>query len=626
MDTDKGQRLRPDDLEALIGQGGRLLLQRDFEGAAALARSALALDPDNRHARDQLDAAKAALGHPDGDAIGGPDEPDRKRVFAPPATDEALGHQLQTAVAAGRFDEATDLVRRAIGNDPENAHLHGQLGNLLSHLGDRTGALASYRRAAAISPDDAGAQAALGNAWMRSGEPAQAADCYRAALAIDPEAVDARRNLGTALRDCGDLDGAIAAYRRALDGAPNDAAAHYNLAIALSDFGAFARAAMHYRRALALASPSSIPDRATILNNLGNALKNQGAVPRAIAAFRRAQMLKPGYAMATYNEALALLLSGDYRQGFAKYESRWQRGPMAPPRPETALPRWSGEPTEPGAGILVFHEQGLGDAIMMSRYLPLLRERFAAVTCLAAEPLARLFRHSLGDTGTVVTDRRQAPDTGSTHHCPIMSLPVAFGTDLDGIPPADGVLRPDSDAVAAWAARTPTGRHLRVGLVWAGRRDNAMDRFRSLPLAALRPLLAVDGVAVFSLQKDEARAEIAAEGLSGQIQDPMDACRDFMDTAALIATLDLVVAVDTAAAHLAGALGTPVWLLNRFQSEWRWLRDRTDSPWYPSMRLFTQPRPGDWAAVTAEVAARLRLQAAGRHIRFVRPARRRSSG
>ncbi len=626
MDTDKGQRVRPDDLEALIGQGGRLLLQRDFEGAAALARSALALDPDNRHARDQLDAATSGLSLPDGDAIGDPGEPDRKHVFAPAMTDQALGRRLQTAMAAGRFVEAADLLRRAAGDDPENGHLRIQLGNLLSHLGDRAGAVASYREAAALRPDDASTQAALGNALMRSREPAQAADCYRAALAIDPEATDARRNLGTALRDCGDLDSAIAAYRQALSGAPNDPAAHYNLAIALSDTGAFARAAMHYRRALTLASPSSIPDRATILNNLGNALKNSGAVPRAIAAFRRAQALKPGYATATYNEALALLLSGDYREGFAKYESRWQRGPLAPPQPQTALPRWSGEPLEPDARVLVFPEQGLGDAIMMARYLPLLRERFAAVTCLAAEPLARLFRHSLGETITADTDRQAAPDTAFTHHIPIMSLPLAFGTDLDSIPGADGVLKPDSDAAAAWAARTPTGRHMRVGLVWAGRRDNPMDGFRSLPLAAFRPLLAIDGVAWFSLQKDEARAEIEAEGLSGQIHDLMDDCRDLLDTASLIATLDLVIAVDTAAAHLAGSLGTPVWLLNRFQSEWRWLRDRTDSPWYPSIRVVTQPRPGDWTAVLAEVAARLRLQAAGRQVRFVRPARRPSAG
>ncbi len=626
MDTDKGQDLRPDDLEALIGQGGRLLLQRDFQGAAALARSALALDPGNRHARDQLDAAMAALGNPDGDAIGDAGEPDRKPVFAPTVSDQALGRQLRASMAAGRVDEATDLLRRAVADDPNNAHLRIQLGNLLSHLGDRTGAVAAYGEAAALHPDDADAQAALGNALMRSGEPSQAADCYRATLAIDAEATDARRNLGTALRECGDLDGAVAAYRQALTGAPNDAAGHYNLAIALSDTGAFARAAMHYRRALALASPSSIPDRATILNNLGNALKNHGAIPRAIAAFRRAQALRPGYATATYNEALALLLSGNYREGFAKYESRWQRGPLAPPLPDTALPRWSGEPLEPDARLLVFPEQGLGDAIMMSRYLPLLAQRFTGVTCLAAGPVERLFRQSLGDAVTVVTNRQGAPDSEFSHHCPIMSLPFAFGTESNDIPSADGVLKPDSEATAAWAAQTPTGRRLRVGLCWAGRSDNPMDRFRSLPLAAFRPLLANDGVAWFSLQKGEARAEIDAEGLGGQIHDPMGDCRDFLDTASLIATLDLVISVDTAAAHLAGALGTPVWLLNRFQSEWRWLRDRTDSPWYPSLRLITQPRPGDWTAVLAEVTARLRLQAAGRQVRYVRPARRPSAG
>ena len=363
------------------------------------------------------------------------------------------------------------------------------------------------------------------------------------------------------------------------------------------------------------------PDSADILVDLGNVLLNQGELDQAITVYRRAQSLEPGHPVAAGNEALALLLSGDYRQGLPKYESRWRHPPLSTARPKTGLPLWRGEDPGPDARILVFPEQGLGDAIMMSRYLPPLARRFADVACIAPEPLVRLFRHGLGDAVTIVTDRDAAADGGFTHHCPVMSLPLAFGTDLDSIPDCSGVLRPDADDAAAWAARTPTGRRLRVGLVWAGRRDNAMDRVRSLPLRAFRPVLALDGVAWFSLQKDEAAAEIGALGLEGRIHDPMGDCRDFMDTASLVATLDLVISVDTAVAHLAGALGTPVWLLNRFQSEWRWLRGRNDSPWYPTMRIFTQPRPGEWMAVLDDVTARLRLQAGRRQIRLVRRAR-----
>ncbi len=412
------------------------------------------------------------------------------------------------------------------------------------------------------------------------------------------------------------FDQALHLLRKAAAEDPADALAPRQLGNLLSFLGDHEAAEGWYRKAAALR-----PDSADIQVDLANALMNRGKPELAIAIYRQAQSLAPDHPIAAGNEALALLLTGDYREGLPRYESRWRHAPLSTARPKTTLPRWGGDPPGPDARILVFPEQGLGDAIMMSRYLPPLARRFAAVTCIVAEPLARLFRHSLGDAITTATDPDAVSDGGFTHHCPVMSLPLAFGTDLNSIPDCSGVLRQNAQDAAAWAARTCVDRRLRVGIVWAGRRDNPMDRVRSLPLRAFRPMLALDGIAWFSLQKDEAAAEIDAEGLEGRIHDPMGDCRDFMDTANLVATLDLVISVDTAVAHLAGAVGTPIWLLNRFQSEWRWLRDRNDSPWYPAMRIFTQPQPGAWRPILDEVTARLRLLAGRRQIRLVRRSR-----
>lgn len=527
-----------------------------------------------------------------------------------------LAEGLRNAVGHGRTAEAVSLLRRAIAEQPADARLHGRLGQLLARCGDPHGAAASYRQAIACGADDPAAQVGLGNALMGLDRPEEAAAAYRAALTIAPDHADAACNLGTALHRLGDLDGAASAYRKALAAAPRSLTAHYNLAIALADLGLYGHAAAHYRQALALTGPDCSPDGATILNNLGNALKNRGDIDGAIGAFRRARELKPGYALAAYNEGLALLLAGDYRRGLPLYEARWRCSAVSALPPATVLPQWTGQPPGADARLLVLHEQGLGDAIMMARYLPPAAGVFAGVTCLVAPTLARLFRHSLGATVAIVTDRRDAPDGGFTHHCPMMSLPLAFATDPACIPACDGVLSADGAATAEWRARTPSADRLRVGIAWAGRRDNAMDRFRSLPLAALRGLLTMGGPAWFSLQKDAPMGEIAGCGLSGVLHDPMPDCRDIFDTAALIATLDLVISADTAVAHLAGALGRPVWLLNRAQSEWRWMRGRSDSPWYPTMRILTQQAPGDWGPVLDEAAARLRLMLAGRRVRY----------
>ncbi|HEX7642942.1 MAG TPA: tetratricopeptide repeat protein [Burkholderiaceae bacterium] len=549
-----------------------------------------------------------------------------------------------------RHPEAESAFRRVIELDPGKAVVHLNYGNLLGEIGRFGDAEAAYRRALALQPDPGrigtqlGAQINnnLGNVLRAMRRHAEAEQAYRNALQLDPAHLPARLCLAALYGETGRLAEAEQAYREAIAAHPQAADAHNNLGVLLHATGRAAEAEQAFRQALARR-----PAFPQALNNLGNLLRKAGQFDEAIAAYGQAVALAPGYAeahnnlgtalkesgraeaaLASYRQALALaprnadthlnlacllLAEGDFANGWREYEYRWHAAGRTGP-PAFAAPPWDGKADLRGKTIYLHAEQGFGDTLQFLRYATLVAGCGATVL-LGVPPELRRLAASCPGVARVLTTGDAAPDFD--FHCPLMSLPLAFGTTVDTIPARVPYLTPDADAVAAWSSklgtRTAPQAPVRIGLVWAGkpRKGNpesyAVDRQRSMPLAQLQPLLQTPDARFYSLQLGEAAEQARAQA---ELIDFSAELNDFHDTAALIANLDLIISVDTAVAHLAGALGKPVWLLDRHNPCWRWLRDRSDSPWYPSMRIFRQAEPGDWAGVVRDVQAALKQFAA----------------
>lgn len=490
-------------------------------------------------------------------------------VGPPPATPEKIGLALQHH-HAGRLAQAEALYREVLALDPQNIDALHFLGVVAHQQGRHGQAEELISRALLRDGSNAPAYSNLGNALQAQGKLQEAIDCYRRALELAPDYVDALVNLGAAFRAQGELERAVGCYRKAVELNPDFPAAYNNLAMTL----------LGLRR----------PDEA---------LEN----------YRRALQLRPESAELRFGLSMVKLLLGDYESGLALYESRLEKDALsqgvggalqARLQDLRALPRWQGEPGA-GRALLIWSDEGLGDAIMMMRYFPMLKDfGFRKMVVHCEDALVRIMQ-SLPGVDEVVTGGRPAK---ADCHFPMSSLPLMFRTRVDTIPSKIPYLPVPEELRRKWAARLAAVAPPRVGLAWAGRKENPKDSVRSVRLEKFSPLLDVAGIRFFSLQKGEAAGQIEETGF--ELIDYMDECSDLLETSALVENLDLVVSVDTATVHLAGALGKPVWLLNRFESEWRWMLDREDSPWYPTMRIFTQTRGGNWDGVLADVASALR--------------------
>jgi hypothetical protein len=423
----------------------------------------------------------------------------------------------------------------------------------------------------------------------RAGRWAEAEALYRQILSRDAANAELLQLLGVLCAESGRAEEAVELLRRAVAINPSSAEYRKNLAAAYRRLGNLEEAIAQGRKAIELQ-----PDFASGYNNLGGALSDAGQWAEAEATLRRAIELRPDYAEAHYNRALQLLRSGDFQRGWAEFEWRTQCKAAEGQR-RFNQPSWNGRATE-GQTILIYCEQGFGDAIQFIRYVPMLSRLGMKVIVESPLALLRLFQNSLPSQQVIVTGQSLPPFDVQYS---LMSLPLALGTTLRTIPAQEAYLTAPPDLAAKWEKRfDPQRQSLRVGLAWAGR--IMPDRNRSIPFEQLSPLLAEQSVDYYSLQKS------AAAPAGARITDWTAELEDFADTAALIAQLDLVITVDTAVAHLAGALGKAVWVLLPFSADWRWMVDRQDSPWYPTMRLFRQPKAGDWQSPVAQMAAALR--------------------
>jgi tetratricopeptide (TPR) repeat protein len=497
--------------------------------------------------------------------------------------------------ALGKLDEAIVCYRYAVGLRPDFAAAFNNLGATLLQKGESAQAQRALERALEATPDYAGAWFNLGNVLAARDEHAKAVEHYRRTLTLDPHHIDALNNLGAALGELGENVEAASCYQRVLALQPANAAAHSNFGRVLAQRDELDAAIGHFREAIAL-QPHAIDAHI----NLGNVLLEQGDAPAAHQSYERALALDPAHESAHWNDGLALLVQGDLAEGFR----RWRYNVAAAKR--FGAPEWRGEALN-GAAILIHAEQGFGDAIHFARYIPMVAARGGRVIFEAPVELHRVFA-TIDGIDEIVAFGDRLPEFA--WQCPLLSLPLAFGTTLRNVPDTVPYLTADAESVEFWQRRM-AGPALKVGLVWAGRPEHKRDRHRSMALAELAPLAAIPNVAFYALQKGAAvgEAEHAPEGMRLEILSPL--LGDFADTAAAIMALDLVITVDTSVAHLAGALGKPVWILNAYSPDWRWLEHRSDSPWYPTAELFRQDASRRWAPVVNDVAAELRALASG---------------
>ncbi|MGJ4997339.1 tetratricopeptide repeat protein [Bradyrhizobium sp. HKCCYLS3077] len=541
------------------------------------------------------------------------------------------------ALQSGQHDHAVAWFSRAIRQTPKIDYLTS-LGFTLKQMGRLDDALAVFDKAIQLKPDDAELWKHMGGVLLAQNRGAEALLSYQHALTIDPAHRDAAWQSGLLLQQQGRHDEAVRAFTVCLNKQPDDLAALQMRARSLRELKRYDDYLADCERAQMLAPADPLAS-----NNLGDALACLRRHDQALAWFDRALGLRPGFADVLFNKGFALsqalrfedaaavyreilaaepdnakaawhlahieLQCGDYAAGWARREARWAMPDFSPDYPRFAQPKWLGKEDISGKTLLIEEDEGFGDNIQFARYLPMVAARGAKVILVVREPLRRLMSGIEGVSQCLAF----APDLqrpGFDMHCPVMSLPLAFGTTLETIPPPSYLPPPLADRIAAWEQRLGSRDRLRVGLVWSGNPHQANDANRSMPLSTLLPLLEIEADFI-SLQKELRPADKALLAQQDRIRDVTADLTDFAETAALMSCLDVIVTVCTSAAHLAATLGRPTWIMLPHVADWRWLRDRDDSPWYPSARLFRQDASCRFEPVVARVRGELAAKAAG---------------
>ncbi|MDH3701516.1 MAG: tetratricopeptide repeat protein [Alphaproteobacteria bacterium] len=530
--------------------------------------------------------------------------------------------------------EAAASWSDALNRAPGDAVYHARFAAALQRLGKTADAIHHYRAALTLRTDWPEIHSNLAAALLDAGHAAEAVSAAEAALAVNPDLVSALNNLGLALCSLDRHGEAVAPLRKALSLAPDNLEAAHNLAVIRHRLGDIATAETALRTLLQqrpnwaeaqrslgnlLRETGQLDDAARCYRavlaglpldfktygNLGLVLLNQNRPHDAIAVYEKALALEPDQADIRMSLGIAQLAAGDFDQGWSNYEARWRAATFSSPKREFSAPRWQGEPLGPNAGaagrrLLIHAEQGFGDTLQFCRYIPLVADQGGSVIVECQPALRRLLESVAASSAdgriTVISRGDDLPP--ADFQVPLLSLPHILRTTLSTIPASVPYLRASEPEALAWRHRLGSGC-LNVGLVWSGNAKRQDDQMRSCSIDALRPLLGLPGLRLFSLQKDR------REPLPDGIEDLAPDLRDFGATAAAIGALDLVISVDTAAAHLAGAMARPVWVLLGYAADWRYLLDRDDSPWYPTMRLFRQARPGDWSLPVRDIGEAL---------------------
>lgn len=527
----------------------------------------------------------------------------KKALKVKPDSAELHYHHAHALMGQEKTADSLFAFAQAVALKPDYTSAHYYMGSLFEKCGDDDKALKSYTYALKIKPAQPKTLNKMGSVLMRKGNLSAAEDCFKQANALNPDDPAPINNLGVVYANAGNFDSAADCYRRALLLKPNYPEALNNWG-KLSHFqGNFSESISFCQQALLLR-----PDFSEALNILGSSLQAIGNLDEAIGAYRKAIAISrsnPGYHT---NLAISLLTAGYWDEGWRKYEWRLKSRQLAPEWENISTPHWQGN-VEKDCVLLIKAEQGMGDTLQFCRYIPFVLARGMQVLLEVQPPLARLMESLVG------AERVFAKGQPLPHYdcyCPMMSLPLIFATRPDKIPASIPYLSVRESDLSRWKQHMPQNEGLlKVGLVWAGSSRAhspglvATDRRRSVAPEMFAPLMDITGIHFYSLQK------LGPKALSHwNLTDLMDDCGDFLDTAALVANLDLIISVDTAVAHLAGALGKQIWLLNRFDTCWRWQLGREDSPWYPTMRLFRQQQPGNWEDVISRVKTELRQLAA----------------
>jgi tetratricopeptide (TPR) repeat protein len=496
----------------------------------------------------------------------------------------------------GRHDDALASFEDALAIKPDITEALYNRGIVLANLDRYAEALEDYDQALAIKPDHIGALNNRGVALSALDRDEEAIASFDKALAVKPDFAQSLLNRGLALASLGRHGQSIVSYDQALAIDPCDAEALFNRGTALAHLDRPADAIISFEKAIAVK-----PNYADAISNRGVAFGNLNRQREAIASFRQAIAIAPGHPQANLNESLAWLRLGDFHQGWAKYEARWA-AELAAQRRTFAQPLWLGGDSLRGKTILLHAEQGLGDTIQFVRYAPLVAQSGAQIVLEVQPPLEKLLSRTEG-ISQILGKGKPLPDFDV--HCPLLSLPLAFRTDLDTIPAEIPYVVAPEAHVARWRDRLAQAGSPRVGIAWAGSATNKNDRNRSIALERFADIFAISGVHFVSLQKGLRRHEREILDLHAHITHVGDELEDFTDTAAVISLLDLVVAVDTSVAHLVGAMAKPVWILVPFAPDFRWMLDCENSPWYPTARLLRQPSIGDWDSVLGRVRREL---------------------
>jgi tetratricopeptide (TPR) repeat protein len=574
--------------DAYYNVGNLYREQRDYAAAVDSYERAVELSPSQADVHNSLGAVFADMGRAE----------EAKRAFLR-ALELDTGYAEASFNLGGEFGKEGDHARaleylnRAITLRPDYSKAYHNLGVSYQAMGDLVAATTAYRRALACQPENGEAYNHLGSVFTNMGKTEEAVEAFLRAVELDPSCAEGYFNLGSALTHNGEAARAIEYLNTAIDIRPNYAKTYQNLGVAQPALGDIAAAAAAYRKALACQ-----PGNVDLLSNLASVLVAQGD-DEGIALFERLIEEEPDSAHIHWNFSVALLLRGDYARGWREYEwrCRWDKFPS--PQREFKQPRWHGEPLE-GATILLHGEQGFGDTLQFARYAPLVAQRAGRVVLEVQGGLQDLFK---GVDGVAECIPQGDPLPDFSCHCPLMSLPLIFGTTLETIPP----LLPHRYGEGCAFGTAEERDNLMVGLVWAGNPKHANDQLRSMSLRHFLPLTGVDSVSLVSLQKGLPAAQISEGHLPFSLPDALVSARDFSDTAAVISKLDLVIAVDTAVAHLAGAIGKTVWVLVASVPDWRWGLHGDTTPWYPTARIFRQSFVGGWEELMGRVTSELAL-------------------